>query len=55
MCVLPLLSLDIQSRVRGWVNMIEFLLILIILLMISITINVALLCSLYIMWVNEQI
>ena len=35
--------------------MIEILLFLITSLMVSITINVALLCALYIMWVNEQI
>lgn len=35
--------------------MIEFLLFLIASFMVSITINVALLCAIYIMWTNEQI
>ena len=34
--------------------MVNFLLVLILGLMISITVNVALLCIIYIMWTNKQ-
>ena len=54
MCVLPL-ALDILSKQKGVRLMGKVLTILAIALVISLTINVALLCILYIKWVNSQI
>ena len=54
MCVLPL-NLDILSKIKGVRLMGEVLTILVITLVISLITNVALLCILYIKWVNSQI
>ena len=48
------LYLDFLSRVRGEA-MLKIFIILILGLAISITLNLALLCILYIQWVNKQI
>ena len=53
MCVLPLTS--IFCREQGGEAMLEILVSLFIGLMISITINMALLCIIYIQWVNKQL
>ena len=53
MCVLPF-SLNINQEIGGEA-MLEIFAILVISLMISITINLALLCIIYIQWVNRQI
>ena len=53
MCVLP--STLISSQESGGEAMLEILEFLVIGLMISITINLALLCITYIQWVNSQI
>ena len=50
---LPLSILD-TSRARRWLFMVKFLLFLILGFLFSITINVALLCIIYIMWTNKQ-
>ena len=46
---------QLMLRARRWMLMVEFLLFLIIGLMLSITINIALLCIIYIMWTDKQI
>ena len=53
MCVLP--STLISNQELGGEAMLEILTFLVIGLMISITINLALLCIIYIQWVNSQI
>ena len=53
MCVLP--STLISNQELGGEAMLEILTFLVIGLMISITINLALLCIMYIQWVNSQI
>ena len=53
MCVLP--STLIANQELGGEAMLEILAFLVIGLSISITINLALLCILYIQWINKQI
>ena len=53
MCVLPSTLISNQELVGE--AMLEMLAFLVIGLMISITINLALLCIMYIQWVNSQI
>ncbi len=52
-CVLP--STLISHQESGGEAMLEILAFLFIGLMISITINLALLCIIYIQWINSQI
>ena len=53
MCVLP--STLITNQESGGEAMLEIFMFLVIGLIISITINLALLCIIYIQWVNSQI
>ena len=53
MCVLP--STLIANQELGGEAMLEILAFLVIGLIISITMNLALLCIMYIQWVNSQI
>ena len=53
MCVLP--SSSISNQEFGGEAMLEIITLIFIAFMLSITLNLALLCILYIQWVNKQI
>jgi len=53
MCVLP--STLIANQELGGEAMVDIILFLVIGIMISLTTNLALLCVIYIQWVNNQI